>query len=490
MRPELSTDVDVQATVEAALQGELSDEQAERLARQEPQAVKLILLAAAGRIAEQNAQIAELRSKLAAAAKIDPSTPSGQRPIYTKPPAPKRKGKPGAKPGHKGKCRPKPDRIDHRVEHPLPSCPHCGGPVPDPHPTRRRYIEDLPEGGRSETTEHIIPRAYCRRCKKYVEPVVPDALPGARIGHRVVALTAWLHYGLGVTIAQILNILAYSFQTRLTAGGLVAMWKRLAEILISWYEQIAEEARRSAVLHADETGWRVLGQLWWLWCFASREVCCYVIDRCRGSPVLQRFFIEAFRGVLVTDFWAAYGAVWADERQCCLVHLLRELEKVDQHNRSADWKAFAKKLRRLIGDGIRLRKRPDYTRQKYASRVDRMDQRLMELARGEYPDADAARLAKRLLKHCDQLFTFLDYPEVPFDNNLAERMLRPAVILRKNSQSNRSEKGAATQAILMSVYRTLKLRGHNPIDTITDALRTYLATGKLPPLPAPIAADA
>ena len=68
-------------------------------------------------------------------------------------------------------------------------------------------------------------------------------------------------------------------------------------------------------------------------------------------------------------------------------------------------------------------------------------------------------------------------------NNFGERQIRPAVILRKNSQSNRSERGAATQAILMSVYRTLKLRGLNPTRTISDALKTYLATGQLPPLP-------
>jgi len=60
---------------------------------------------------------------------------------------------------------------------------------------------------------------------------------------------------------------------------------------------------------------------------------------------------------------------------------------------------------------------------------------------------------------------------VPFDNNLAERMIRPAVVLRKNSQSNRSERGAAVQAVLMSIYQTLKLRGHDPLATITKALR-------------------
>ena len=85
--------------------------------------------------------------------------------------------------------------------------------------------------------------------------------------------------------------------------------------------------------------------------------------------------------------------------------------------------------------------------------------------------------------------TFLDRPEVPFENNHAERMIRPAVILRKNSQSNRSDKGARTQAILMSIYRTLKLRGQDPVASIAAALRIYTATGRLPPLPVESVAD-
>ena len=35
----------------------------------------------------------------------------------------------------------------------------------------------------------------------------------------------------------------------------------------------------------------------------------------------------------------------------------------------------------------------------------------------------------------------------------------------------------------MSVYRTLKLRGHDPVKTVVDALSIYLETGKLPALP-------
>jgi hypothetical protein len=477
-----SENADVQAMVAAALRGELSEAQAEQLARMGPEVTKLVLLAAARRISE-------LQAKLGKATKIDPSTPSGQRPIYAKPRAPKRKGKPGAKPGHKGSCRPKPDRIDRREEHRLPCCPDCGGPLQRCRRKRTRTIEDLLEDLRSVVTEHTIWRDYCPACDKHIEPVVPDALANAKIGHRLVALTAWLHYGLGVTIGQLLDILGYHLHTRLTAGGLVAMWLRLALILGPWYERIAAEAKDSAVLHADETGWRVNGQTWWLWCFANDRVCYYLIDRSRGSPALEKFFAEAFDGVLVTDFWAAYNALRAEDKQRCLVHLLRELEKVDQANESAEWKAFAKKLRRLVRDGIRLRKRADFDPQRYDSRIRRIHARLVALAEGRYGDADASRLAKRLNKHRDELFTFLDYPAVPFENNFAERMIRPAVILRKNSQSNRSEKGAAAQGVLMSIFRTLKLRGHNPMDTIAGALRTYVTTGTLPPLPAPVPAN-
>ena len=476
-------DKEVRAIFAAALEGTLSEQQVERLASIDPRLVQLALLAAAKHIAEQDATIADLQAKLVAPGSVHPSTPSGQRPVYTKPTTPKRKKKPGARKGHKPARRAQPERIDKRQEHRLEWCPDCGGELQRCNRTRTRTIEDILEDLKTVVTEHTLHRDYCPACKKHVEPVVPDALPKASLGHRIVALTSWLHYGLGVTIAQIVAILSHHLHTGLSGGGLMAMWLRTARILEPWYEQIAHEARNSAVLHADETGARVNGQTWWLWCFANGQVCYYMIDRSRGSPALEKFFLETFDGTLVADFWAAYNALCAKEKQRCLAHLLRELKAVDERNESDQWRAFAKKLRRLLRDGIRLRKRKDFDPEKYPSRIHRIDARLMELACGQYTDADATRLAKRLFRHRDEIFTFLDYPEVPFDNNLAERMIRPAVVLRKNSQSNRSERGAAVQAVLMSIYQTLKLRGHDPLATITEALRTYTLTGKLPPLP-------
>jgi len=333
-------------------------------------------------------------------------------------------------------------------------------------------------------TEHTIHRDWCPRCKKLVEPRVPDALPGSQVGNRVLALSGWLHYGLGQTLDHIVEVFNSHLHFPLTPGGLVQQWYRLQEIVYPWYEQIHAESLDAAVLNADETGWRVNGKGRWLWCFTTSRTTFYLIDRRRGRPVVARFFRRAFRGTLVSDFWGSYNAVVCGSRQVCLAHLLRDLEHVERYKSpSPHWAPFAKKLRRLLRDAIRLSRWQDRTLPDYASRRQRLHARMDALMAVPWKDKEAKRLLKRFRRHRQHLFTFLDDPEVPFDNNAAERAVRPAVIIRKNTYGNRSQRGADTQAVLMSVYRTLKQRGHDPLKTITETLAECLRTGKLPPLP-------
>ncbi len=346
--------------------------------------------------------------------------------------------------------------------------------------TRTRYVEDIPQV-EPELTEHTIHSDGCPNCQQRVEPKVPGALPNATLGNRVLGNTLW----------QIALVFNFHLQLKITPGGLVQMWYRLQAILYVWYEEIQRQSLKSACCTPTKRTWRVDGKTRWLWCFTTRDLTYYMIDRSRGSPALLKFFIEEFSGTLVTDFWGAYNSVCCALRQTCLVHLLRDLENVDQYKRPGDhWPAFAKKLRRLVGDAIRLWRRGDeLTVQQYGSRRDRLHKRLADLIDAPWEDQQAKRLVKRLRRHREDLFTFLDQPGVPFDNNHAERMIRPAVIIRKNSYGNRSQRGADCQAVLMSVMRTLKQRGHDPITTICNALATYLKTGLLPPLPANIPSD-
>jgi hypothetical protein len=304
-------------------------------------------------------------------------------------------------------------------------------------------------------------------------------------------LSAWLHYALGNTLSQIVEVFNFHLQVKITPGGLVQMWYRLQRVLFGWYEEIQQQALKSAVLHADETGWRVNGKTHWLWCFTTPELTFYMIDRSRGSPALRKFFIEEFNGTLVSDFWGAYNAVVCALRQTCLAHLLRDLEDVEQYKRPGDgWPAFAKKLKRLLGDAIRLwRRKDELPPQQYQSRRDCLHRRLAELIEQPWDDPQAKRLVKRLRRHRNDLFTFVDQPGVPFDNNHAERSIRPAVIIRKNSYSNRSRRGADCQSVLMSVFRTLKQRGHDPVTTVCRAVATYIKTNQLLPLPQRIASD-
>jgi len=458
------------------LEAPLTEEQARRIYRQGESAVIFALLTLSERLAAPQPSAAA------------PSTPSGMVPPYQKPATSPGKKRPGRKAGHPGSRRPPPDRIDRQASHRLRHCPHCSGPLKRCVETRTRYTEDIPEGIQPVVTEHTIHRDWCSQCRKMVEPVVPDALPHATLGNRTLAMTSWLHYGLGNTLSQIVDVFNFHFQMKLTPGGLVQMWQRLQALLYPWYEQLQAEALASAVLHADETSWRVSGKTRWLWCFANDTLTYYLIDRSRGEPALRKFFVEEFQGTLVSDFWGAYNAVVCAARQGCLVHLLRDLETVERYGRGGEnWPGFAKKLRRLLGDAIRLwRRKAETPPESYASRRALLSQRLEELIETDWGDGQAQRLIKRLRRHRGDLFTFLDRDGVPFDNNLAERAVRPAVIIRKNSYCNRSQRGADTQAVLMSVYRTIEQRGHDPLNTIANSLRTYLQTGKLPDLPKPL----
>ncbi len=453
----------------------LSEQEADDIRSQGRHAVVGLLLTL-------SAQLVEARTGVKP---IHPSTPSGMKAPYEKPPPGRRPRKPGRKQGHSGSRRGAPAKIDDHKEHTLGACPGCGGQVSEKLVRRRkRIIEDIPEIA-PLVTEHTICGYWCRHCEKIVEPVVPDALPGSSIGNSLLALTAWLHYGVGMTLSQTLLLLNCHLKFTLSQGGLVQMWYRLQEILYPWYEQIGADVKASGVVCADETGWRVSGLLHWLWCFTSQTATYYMIDRSRGELALKKFFTEAFAGILITDFWRVYDRVVAAAKQKCFVHLFRELKKIDIRNHSPDWKDFRKTLKRLMRDAMRLSKREEISDAEYDSRRARLKTRLDRIIAQPWKDADAKRLANRLLRHRAELFTFLDHEGVPADNNGGEREIRPAVIIRKNSFCNRSERGANTQAVMMSIYRTLKLRGYDPIQTVAQALREYLKTGKLPPLPAP-----
>ncbi|MCP4341717.1 MAG: IS66 family transposase [Desulfobulbaceae bacterium] len=458
------------------LDSPLTEELAKEIISQGEEAVVFALLELSKRVHE----------KQKPSSHDDPSCPSGQKPVFAKPNKKDKKGKvkkKGRKKGHKGSRRKKPDRVDRTEVHRADECPDCGKKLKQCSATRERFIEDIPENTRIEIVKHIIHRDWCPDCRKAVEPVVTDALPKSSIGNGIVVLCAWLHYSLGNTISQILDVFNYHLQFKVSQGGLVQIWHRLADILTSWYEEIIDDIQNAGVLHGDETGWRVDGKTHWLWCFTSERATIFTVDKSRAGPVVLNFIKECFDGVFVSDFWYAYSVLDC-AKQKCLVHLLRDLERVEKYKDSGDdWPEFCKKLKRMIRDAIKLQKQADeMDKDVYMRRCQRIEDRLQSLISKDWVNKEALRLIKRLKRHQDEIFTFLHHTEVPFDNNFGERSIRGAVIMRKNSFNNRSNKGAFTQSVLMSVFFTLKQRKLNPVSTVKAALKTYTKTGKLPKL--------
>jgi hypothetical protein len=431
-----------------------------------PQAVKIILA-----LAEKAEKYDDLTKD------VSPTTPSSMIPPYLKETAEGRKKRPGRKKGHKGSSRPRPDKVDHFKEHTLDHCPDCHTPLKEHVGVYQRYTEDIPPIEKPEVTQHTVSRYWCPTCKKFVSPTVPDALPGATIGLRLVVFTAWLHYLVGVSVNNIVRILSVVCHFPISAGGLTQAWCNLARLLEPAYTEIGKKVSHSAVLHADETGWRLNGVTHWLWAFSTKSICYYVITKSRGSPVVKDVLGTIFQGILICDFWGAYNKITALAKQRCFYHLFTELVKVDKHNTSSEWKAFRKKFARLLKDAIRLSERKGQLQSVvFDRRKERLHDRLGAFLQINAQDKDVNRLIKRLRRHQKELFTFLDYENVSPYNNHAEQQMRKPVLTRKVSQQNRSEQGAKTQAILMSLFRSADLQKKNPVETILAMSKSILAT--------------
>jgi hypothetical protein len=410
---------------------------------------------------------------------VSPTCPSGMIPPYLKEPGKRRHKKPGQKKGHPGVSRSKPEKIDYYENLTLDNCPLCNGPLGNPAKHHKRYVVDIPEA-EPKVTEETMNGYWCSNCKKIVYPKSQNAMPNSTLGLHMLILTAWLHYWVGMSVRNVVRLLSAFWGFNVSPGGLTQAWNNLAAALKPVYDDIGERVKNAAVLHADETGWRISGITHWLWGFVTDKWCYFMIDKSRGSPVVKRAIGNFFQGVLICDFWGAYNKICALAKQRCFYHLLTELEKVDKSNKSSGWKTFRKKLVRLVMDAIRLDERKKtFSADLFARRKAKLYSRLDLLNEFPREDKDVNRLVKRLIRHRNELFTFLEYEGVSPYNNHAERQMRTPVKTRKISQQNRSDRGAEAHAILMSLFSSAELQGLNPIEKVSADIKNMLSTIKM-----------
>lgn len=237
----------------------------------------------------------------------------------------------------------------------------------------------------------------------------------------------------------------------------------------------------SPVVQGDETGWRIDGRLAWAWCFRDERLALFLIDRHRNREVLKRALGESFAGTLVSDFYAVYNGLDC-RKQRCLVHLLRELAKLREALPAPSVRSFIQPLITLFQDAIRLGKdRQSLGEAAFAEACDRIQSRFDALlleSRSRHPEC--LRIWKRLFKHCDELFTFLDDPRVPADNNGSERDIRSLAAARNDGGTHRTEWSATAFAQLKSVIATGCKNGLRFAQYGIDVVRAKLQGDRLP----------
>jgi hypothetical protein len=135
---------------------------------------------------------------------------------------------------------------------------------------------------------------------------------------------------------------------------------------------------------------------------------------------------------------------------------------------------FARKACQIIRDAIELkREKEKMSHRAYQKKVEQIETRMELLLQGNYSDPDNLRLANRMRKHRQSLFTFLYDDQVEPTNNQAERQIRPAVIIRKISAGNRTDGGAKTHEIMASLIETCRQQNKPFVAVVREILIHY-----------------
>jgi hypothetical protein len=289
-----------------------------------------------------------------------------------------------------------------------------------------------------------------------------------RFGPRLIAAVVTMRTTERLPLSQIQARLGREYGLHLSHGGLVGLLQLAAARAGPAYAAIRAQVRASPVVHSDETGWRQDGVPGYIWSASTADARYFHYDASRSKEAADAMLGEDFRGILVSDFYAAYDHL-PGIKQRCWSHLWRDITALatdyPEDGELAAWiagvgaiyqAAMAPRPPEEEGMSRKAVRRREHRARQY-------EQQLLLLCPEAMPaDRPEATLVKRIRRYSGELFTFVRERGVPATNNAAERALRPQVIARKISGGTRSASGSTTRMVLASVIATAQLRGQDP----------------------------
>ena len=396
------------------------------------------------------------------------------------------KRKRGQQPGKKSSGRKRhPELPTEEIIHDLAErercCPKCGLP-----------FDDFPGTEDSEEIHwevRLVRRVHKRKryrptCKCpgvpgiITAPVPPKVIPKGKFSTEFRVRILEQKYWFQIPLHRTLEMLAAE-GAHFAQGTITDSLKRIGELIQPLYARILEHSRNAGHWHMDETSWKVFEEVegksshkWWLWIVVTQDTCVYLLDPTRSAAVPENFLGETPQGVISADRYSAYKALLSTLLfiAYCWVHVRRDFCRIrDGYPKLRGWAtAWVERIDSLFHcNAKRLEARPNpeaFGEQDQALR-DQMDDiagvRDEQLAE-EWLHPVARKALESLKNHWDGLGIFVDNPDIPMDNNKAERGLRSPVVGRKNYYGSGSVWSGMFTAMMFTLFQTLLLNNVDP----------------------------
>ena len=327
---------------------QLDREQLKQLDRESLIGVILILQQ---QLTEQQELIQQLQGQLAKDSHNSSKPPSSDGPKKGRRKSLRRAGQRprGGQRGHKGRTLMQVAEPDHVIVHELADCPHCQTKLEAETVTRheKRQVFDMPPV-RIEVTEHQAEVKQCPGCGACVKgEFPPHVTQPTQYGLRLKAFACYLYGQQFIPFARIRELLTCPLRDAPSEPVILAAMRQLAKRTQGSLAQIRQQLIAAPVVHFDESGMRVAGQLRWLHVASTEKLTQYHVHDKRGHIGMRAGgILPHYKGVALHDYWRSYLKFSDCQHSFCNVHHLRDLcFIVEQYNQ-----AWAAKMKRLLCD--------------------------------------------------------------------------------------------------------------------------------------------
>lgn len=375
----------------------------------------------------------------------------------------------GGQAGHAGVARKKPKRIDQEKKVHLSHCPHCQNELSENNSFYERIMEDIILPLSTVITKYHIQRQWCSHCQKEVHAVPQDTIDNSPFGINTLIWVLIQKYRLRLPLNQIAASLKIQYGLSISEGAIQNLLGQAKIRFGPKYEQLIQEIRKNKLKHADETGWSIDGQSVWCWMFSSPDSILYTIEETRGKGVPRKILGERPKGVLVRDDFGSYKHL-AMPQQSCWAHLIRTArEKTKKENCSDEMRKLYNDLKKMYAELAEIIQK-DLTADRRLKFYQAYRKKIQKIIAKKYISEEAQVVQTRISNQNTNLITALLYPGTPLTNNEAERNIRKMVVTRKISGGSRSNAGATTHAVNMSIVQTIMQQKESLVDELKKML--------------------